>query len=56
MKREWGMMLLGEWQENVVGLGADILKNDGKCQDAVEKAIMQVEDYPFYKSVGYGDS
>ena len=39
---------------DAIKLGAEILNEKGKCQDAVEKAIMQVEDYPFYKSVGYG--
>ena len=24
------------------------------CKDAVETAVKVVEDYPFYKSVGYG--
>ena len=31
-----------------------ILKEDGKAGDAVEKAIKNVEDFPYYKSVGYG--
>ncbi|MGY0394715.1 N(4)-(beta-N-acetylglucosaminyl)-L-asparaginase [Fusobacterium sp.] len=54
MKREWGMIATWRMAGDAVALGADILENGGKCQDAVEKAIMQVEDYPFYKSVGYG--
>ncbi len=52
--RKWGIIATWRMAADGVALGADILKNDGKCQDAIEKAIMQVEDYPFYKSVGYG--
>ena len=52
--RKWGIIATWRMAADGVALGADILKNNGKCQDAVEKAIMQVEDYPFYKSVGYG--
>lgn len=54
MKREWGMIATWRMAGDAIALGADILRENGKCQDAVEKAIMQVEDYPFYKSVGYG--
>lgn len=52
--KKWAM--IATWRMAVEGVtqGADILKNGGKCQDAVERAIMEVEDYPFYKSVGYG--
>ena len=52
--RKWGIIATWRMAADGVALGTDILKNDGKCQDAIEKAIMQVEDYPFYKSVGYG--
>lgn len=31
-----------------------LLKQNGRVGDAVEQAIQTVEDYPFYKSVGYG--
>ena len=54
MKREWGMIATWRMAGDAIKLGAEILNEKGKCQDAVEKAIMQVEDYPFYKSVGYG--
>lgn len=52
--KKWGMIATWRMAIEGVTLGAEILKNDGKCQDAVERAIMEVEDYPFYKSVGYG--
>lgn len=52
--KKWAMIATWRMAVEGVALGADILKNGGKCQDAVERAIMEVEDYPFYKSVGYG--
>lgn len=52
--KKWAMIATWRMAVEGVTLGADILKNGGKCQDAVERAIMEVEDYPFYKSVGYG--
>ena len=52
--KKWAMIATWRMAVEGVTLGADILKNVGKCQDAVERAIMEVEDYPFYKSVGYG--
>lgn len=54
MKKEWSMIATWRMAGDAIKLGADILNKNGKCQEAVEKAIMQVEDYPFYKSVGYG--
>lgn len=44
----WRMALEG------VQLGADALKDKGKAPDAIEMAIREVENYPYYKSVGYG--
>lgn len=32
----------------------ELLKNEGTSNDAVEMIIKHVEDYPYYKSVGYG--
>lgn len=34
--------------------GDRLLKADGDAGDAIETAIKMVEDYPYYKSVGYG--
>ena len=31
-----------------------MLKNHGNAGDAIETAIREVEDFPYYKSVGYG--
>ena len=52
--RKWGMIATWKMAADGVAVGAEILKNNGKCQDAVEKAVMTVEDDPLYKSVGYG--
>lgn len=54
MEKKWSMIATWRMAGDAVKLGGEILKQNGKCQDAVEKAIMEVEDYPFYKSVGYG--
>ena len=37
-----------------VGKAAEILKNGGDAGDAIETAVKEVEDFPYYKSVGYG--
>jgi len=34
--------------------GAEMLKTGGSAGDAVETAVREVEDFPYYKSVGYG--
>ncbi len=50
----WGM--IATWRMALEGItkGADYLK-EGKCAgDAIEEAIKEVEDFPYYKSVGYG--
>lgn len=50
----WGM--IATWRMAVEGItkGAQILKEGGGAGDAIETAIRQVEDFPYYKSVGYG--
>lgn len=50
----WGM--IATWRMAVEGIteGADILKNGGSAEDAIVKAVSEVEDFPYYKSVGYG--
>ena len=52
--KNWG--IIATWRMAIEGvtLGSEILTNGGKCQNALERAVMEVEDYPFYKSVGYG--
>lgn len=50
----WGM--IATWRMALEGItkGAELLEN-GKCAgDAIEEAIKEVEDFPYYKSVGYG--
>lgn len=48
--------MIGTWRMAYEGLckGMNLLKTNGKSSDAVEEAIKEVEDYPFFKSVGYG--
>ncbi|MBC2851483.1 N(4)-(beta-N-acetylglucosaminyl)-L-asparaginase [Cetobacterium sp. 8H] len=52
--KTWGMIATWRMAIEGVTLGSEMLKNGEKCQDALEKAVIFVEDYPFYKSVGYG--
>lgn len=54
MRKKWGMIATWRMASEGVTLGSEMLKNGGKCQDALEEAVKFVEDYPFYKSVGYG--
>lgn len=50
----WGM--IATWRMAVEGItkGAELLKEGGTAGDAIEMAIREVEDFPYYKSVGYG--
>ena len=50
----WG--IIATWRMAKEGLdeAAEILKCQGTAGDAVEAAIKVVEDFPYYKSVGYG--
>lgn len=50
----WG--LIATWRMALEGVekGAQLLKEHGSCADALETAIKEVEDFPYYKSVGYG--
>ncbi len=50
----WGM--IATWRMAVEGItsGAELLKDQGNAGDAIETAIRAVEDFPYYKSVGYG--
>lgn len=49
----WGMIATWRMAHDGVLAAKAILEQQGSCQDAVETAIKAVEDYPFYKSVGY---
>ena len=50
----WGM--IATWRMAVEGItkGAKLLKEQKGAGDAIETAIREVEDFPYYKSVGYG--
>lgn len=50
----WGM--IATWRMALEGVEAACkgLKANGTAGDAIEQAIQAVEDFPFYKSVGYG--
>lgn len=50
----WGM--IATWRMALEGVtkGCEMLKENGNAGDAIETAIKEVEDFPFYKSVGYG--
>ena len=50
----WGM--IATWRMAVEGItkGAQLLKDGKDAGDAIETAIREVEDFPYYKSVGYG--
>ena len=50
----WGM--IATWRMAVEGItdGAKLLKEGKEAGDAIELAISQIEDFPYYKSVGYG--
>lgn len=48
--------IIGTWRMAVEGLdkASNLLERKGNSSDAVEVGIKEVEDYPYYKSVGYG--
>lgn len=50
----WGM--IATWRMALEGItaGANLLQQGKGAGDAIETAIRAVEDFPFYKSVGYG--
>lgn len=50
----WGM--IATWRMALEGItaGSEMLKQGQNAGDAIETAIRAVEDFPFYKSVGYG--
>lgn len=50
----WG--IIATWRMAVEGIesACDLLTKDGDAGDAIETAIKEVEDFPYYKSVGFG--
>lgn len=50
----WGMIATWRMAYEGVSEGAKLLDNNGSAGDAIELAIRAVEDFEYYKSVGYG--
>lgn len=50
----WGMIATWRMAAEGVAKGCEMLKENGNAGDAVETAVREVEDFPYYKSVGYG--
>lgn len=50
----WGMIATWRMAKEGLEIAQDILSHHGDAGDAIEKAIQAVEDFPYYKSVGYG--
>ena len=50
----WG--IIATWQMALDGVekATEMLKNGGDAGDAIEIAVKEVEDFPYYKSVGFG--
>ena len=50
----WGM--IATWRMALEGIQkvTPILSQEGVAGDAIEGAIKEVEDFPYFKSVGYG--
>lgn len=50
----WG--IIATWRMAVEGItsASELLKAGKDAGDAIEQAIKEVEDFPYYKSVGYG--
>jgi N4-(beta-N-acetylglucosaminyl)-L-asparaginase len=54
MKVKWGIIATWRMAKEGVEAASDMLKEGGSSGDAVEIAVGMVEDFPLYKSVGYG--
>ena len=50
----WGIIATWRMAKEGIEKAEDILKNQGNAGDAIEIAIKEVEDFPYYKSVGFG--
>lgn len=48
--------IIATWRMSAEGVekAINLLKNGAKASEAIEIAIKEVEDFPYYKSVGYG--
>ena len=50
----WGIIATWRMAHDGIVAASEALKNAEKSGDAIESTICSVEDYPYYKSVGYG--
>lgn len=50
----WGIIATWRMALEGVSKAGDMLKDGGDAGDAIEAAVREVEDFPYYKSVGYG--
>lgn len=50
----WGMIATWRMAKEGVTKGCELLKNNSDAGDAIEMAVREVEDFPYYKSVGFG--
>lgn len=50
----WGMIATWRMAKEGVDKGCTLLKDGGDAGDAIEMAVKEVEDFPYYKSVGFG--
>lgn len=50
----WGIIATWRMAKEGIDEAVEILSNEGVAGDAIETAIKAVEDFPYYKSVGYG--
>lgn len=48
--------IIATWRMALEGIteASEMLKDGGAAGDALEKAICEIEDFPYFKSVGYG--
>ncbi len=50
----WGIIATWRMAVGRISEASHILQEKGDAGDAIETAIKAVEDFPYYKSVGYG--
>ena len=50
----WGIIATWRMAKDGIDKASTMLANNQDAGDAIEEAIKMVEDYPYYKSVGYG--
>lgn len=49
-------ILIATWRmaKEGIEIGAELLRNNENAAEAIEAAVKEVENFPYYKSVGYG--